>query len=196
MEITKIALPLLAAAVLAGCAHPMAISSDIESLVPTANTESISKNVGLYISAENRSKQVTTPGGGGDKVSYHPYADIETALYKILDNVFENVTMLSSPSDPGAIAKNSLIYVIEPEITTTSSSSGLLTWMATDFTVNLNCKISDTTGRSVASVLSSGKGHADFSELKSNFSLAGQRASQDSLLKMQAALLQTPQLRQ
>ena len=195
MRILRLGIALTAAVFAAGCAHPMMIKPDIASLAVPAEASRIQKSVGLYISAENRNKQVTTPGGGGDKVSYRPYADIETGLYKVLGNVFQNVEVLSSISEGESIAKHSLVYIVVPEIATTSSSSGFFTWMATDFTVDLSCKISDVAGRSVTTVSSTGKGHADFSELKSDMSRAGERASQDALAKLQALLLQTPELR-
>lgn len=177
------------AALLAGCAHTMNISPDLDKLVASAESSRVPKNVGLYIWTGNRNQQVTTPGGGGDKVTYRPYADMETGLYKMLGNVYQDVTLLNSLNDPAAIAKNSLIFIIEPRITTTSSSSGWITWMATDFSVNLTCKISDSSLHQIAEVSASGTGHADFSELKRNFSLAGQRASLQALLNEQALLL-------
>jgi hypothetical protein len=94
-----------------------------------------------------------------------------------------------------AIAQHSVAYVIEPKIFTTSKSSGVFTWMATDFTVQLQCKVTDATGQELATVASDGSGHAESNELMSNFSLAGQRASQDALLKLRAALLQSADLR-
>ena len=193
----KLCLGMALAAVVftAGCAHPMMIKPDISALAIPADASRIPKSVGLYISAENRNKQVTTPGGGGDKVSYRPYADIETGLYKVLGNVFQNVEVLSSISDVDSIAKHSLVYIAVPEITTSSSSSGFFTWMATDFAVNLNCKINDVAGRTLIAVSSTGTGHADFAELKSDMSRAGERASQDALTKLQAALLQAPEIR-
>ena len=48
---------------------------------------------------------VVTPGGGGDKISYQPYRDIETAFYKMLTNVFGNVTKLKTPKDADAISR-------------------------------------------------------------------------------------------
>ena len=195
MRILRLGIALTAAVFAAGCAHPMMIKPDIASLAVPAEASRIQKSVGLYISAENRNKQVTTPGGGGDKVSYRPYADIETGLYKVLGNVFQNVEVLSSISEGESIAKHSLVYIVVPEIATTSSSSGFFTWMATDFTVDLSCKISDVAGRTLTTVSSTGTGHADFSELKSDMSRAGERASQDALTKLQASLLQAPELR-
>lgn len=189
----RMVLAIVAAALLAGCAHQMVISPNTEGLTPEASR--IPKNVGLYVPPADLSKEVTTAGGGGDKVSYRPYADMQTGVYKMLGDVFQSVTTVSSLNDAAAIEKHSLTYMVEPEITTVSSSSGVFTWMATDFTVNLTCKITDVSGQSVANVSVSGIGHADFSELKSNFSLAGERASQDALQKAQAALAQTAALR-
>jgi hypothetical protein len=179
----------------AGCAHPMTMRADIAGLALPAGATPIPKNVGLYISPDNRAKEVTTPGGGGDKVSYHPYADMETGLYKIFGETFQNVDVLSTLSDVNSIAKHSLTLIAIPEITTTSSSSGFFTWMATDFTVQLSCKFTDVAGREVTVVSSTGTGHAEFAELKSDFSVAGERASRDALEKFQAAVLQSEALR-
>jgi hypothetical protein len=178
----------------AGCAHPMVIRPEMEKLAAAPQSDRIARNVGLYIAAPNREKEVTTPGGAGDKVRYKPYADLETGLYKVLGDVFQDVTILKAANDE-AVAKRSVAYIIEPEVTTTSSSSGIITWMATDFTVQLKCKVTDPAGQLISTVSSSGSGHAVFNELKSNFSLADQRASEDALLKVRGALLQAPELR-
>ena len=42
---------------------------------------------------------VTTKGGGGDKVTYHPYAESEPALNQVLSNVFTKVVSLSATND-------------------------------------------------------------------------------------------------
>lgn len=186
----------LATAILAaGCAHPMTVRPDVAGLALPANATPIPKNIGLYISPENRSKEITSAGGGGDKVSYHPYADLETGLYKVFGNTFQNVDLLTTLSDVNSISKHSLTLIAVPEITTTSSSSGIFTWMATDFTVQLSCKISDVAGRPLTTVSSTGTGHAEFSDLKSDFSAAGERASRDALEKLQTAILQSTELR-
>jgi hypothetical protein len=179
----------------AGCAHQMTMRADVAGLALPAGATTIPKNIGLYISPENRAKEVTTPGGGGDKVSYRPYADMETGLYKAFGNTFQNVDLMSTLSDVNSIAKHSLTLIAIPEITTTSSSNGVFTWMATDFTVQLSCKFTDVAGREVATVSSKGTGHAGFSDLKSDFSVAGERASRDALEKFQAAVVQSEALR-
>jgi hypothetical protein len=194
MKALRLALVVVVVAMGAGCAHPMIIKPEMEKLSAAPQSSKIAKNVGLYIAAPNREKEVTTPGGGGDKVRYKPYADLESGLYKVLGDVFQDVTLLKATNDE-AVAKRSLVYIIEPEVTTTSSSSGVFTWMATDFTVQLTCKVTDPTGQVIGTVSSSGTGHAVFDELKSNFSLAGQRASEDALVKLRGALLQAPELR-
>jgi len=144
----------------------------------------------LYIPPAKQDLQVTTPGGGGDRVSYHPYSDMKSGIYKMLSNVFMDVRLLNS-----AKVAPPNTYVIEPEITTKSWSSGVFTWMATDFTVQLTCKLSDASGNSIGVYSAEGAGHAVFDELKSDFSVAGERASQDALQKMQVILLNAPELR-
>ncbi|OGB24519.1 MAG: hypothetical protein A3I66_10740 [Burkholderiales bacterium RIFCSPLOWO2_02_FULL_57_36] len=142
-----------------------------------------------------RIKEVITPGGGGDKVSYQPYRDIETAFYKMLTNVFGNVTKLKTPKDADAISKNNIAYVITPQLLTDSSSPSPFTWPPTKFSVDLTCNIADAAGNPVISKNVSGTGAAEFSEFKADFSLSAKRASQDALLKMQQALLDAPELR-
>ncbi|HEX4387216.1 MAG TPA: hypothetical protein VH109_01170 [Steroidobacteraceae bacterium] len=194
MKSYKLALALLVSACAAGCAHPMNIKPDVQGLEPASGR--IQKNVGLYISPAERALEVTTAGGGGDKVKYHPYADMETGLYKALGNVFTSVTLVSTPDDASAIAKHSLNYIVEPTITTTSSSSGIFTWMATDFTVQVTCKVDDARGKQVATVSSTGTGKADSAEVRSDFSIAGERASKDALQKLETAFLQAPELKE
>ncbi len=109
----------------------------------------------------------------------------------MLSDVFKSVTVLKTPGDsPGQLA-----YVVQPDITTTSSSSGILTWMATEFGVTIDCKFTPPAGAAVTTVSATGSGHAVFDELKSNFSLAGIRASQDVLTKLRAALLENTELK-
>ena len=105
-----------------GCAHTIAISPDISKIERDINLMPIEKNVGYYIASEVRDKNVTTPGGGGDSVSYFPYKDIETGFYKMLTNVFKEVTKLISTTDMDTISRRSIVYIITPEISTDSSS--------------------------------------------------------------------------
>ena len=181
--------------VIAGCAHPIVVSPDIARIESDSKSQRIEKNVGYYISPENRALAVTTPGGGGDKVIYYPYKDIETALYRMLSNVFKDVSMLKTPADATASKQPMLSYVFTPTIRTDSSSPSALTWPPTRFTLNLTCNVADKTGKEVTSKSVEGEGLAEFDEFKSDHSLSAKRAAQDALLKMQAVLLNSPELR-
>ena len=195
MRLIKLFFLLTVVAIITGCAHPLTISPDISKIERSGNAQTINKSVGYYIPADIRDKAVKTKGGGGDSVTYTPYKDMETALYKMLSNVFTDVTMLKSPNDAEAIAKHSVNYIITPEIMTESSSPSAFTWPPTTFSVNLTCNITTPSGKIVGKPAVEGEGKAEFSEFKSDFSLSGKRATLDSLLKMQDALLKMPELR-
>jgi hypothetical protein len=183
------------AIVLTGCARPLVIAPNIDKITASTTDKSIAKNAGYYVADDTRAKEVTTPGGGGDKVNYFPYRDIETAFYKMLDNVFDNVTKLKAPEDTEAISKNKLSYIVTPAIVTNSSSPSAFTWPPTKFSVELTCNITDSAGNKVMSLKVLGEGAAEFDEFKSDYSLSGRRATEDALMKMQKALLEAPELR-
>ena len=195
MRIVNIISAVVAIAALAGCAHPVVISPDIAKIERNADSKPITKNVAYFIAEDVRTKEVITPGGGGDKVSYQPYRDIETAFYKMLTNVFDNVTKLKVQKDTEAISKNNVSYVITPQLVTDSSSPSPFTWPPTKFNVDLICSITDAAGNTVLTKKVSGEGKAEFDEFKKDFSLSGKRAAEDALLKIQKALLEAPELR-
>ena len=178
-----------------GCAHQVSMSPDIAAIDAPEGATRIEKHVGYVITDQSRALIVTTPGGGGDRVRYKPYADAETAFYKVLSNVFTNVTRLKSVDVAASTKESALAYVSVPTITTNSSSASLITWPATDFTVNLKCEIRNLDGTIFATRTVTGTGHADFSEFKSDFSLSGRRAAADAMLKLQDTLLKMPELR-
>lgn len=180
---------------LIGCAHPLVISPDLAKIERAPAAQPIKKNVGYYIPDELRELEVTTPGGGGDKVSYKPYRDLEVGLFKMLGNVFENVHKLKGTTDTAAIKSNGITYVITPKLLTNSSSPSAFTWPPTKFTVDLTCNIADESGNLVASRTVQGEGKAEFEEFKSNFSLSAIRASEDALKKMQILLAQEAALK-
>ena len=186
---------LAAAALVAGCAHPLAIGPDIAKIERSPGVQPIDRNVGYYVAPDLRERAVTTPGGGGDSVTYSPYRDLEAAFYKMLGNVFKGVTLVKSPNDADTIAKNSISYVISPEITTDSSSPSPFTWPPTIFIVGLTCNIADASGKIVARPAVTAAGRAEYDEFKSDFSLSGKRASLEAMLKMQDALLRLPELK-
>lgn len=184
---------LAAASVLAGCAHPMNLSPDASQLTSASGTAKIAKKVGLHISEADKALEVTSPGGGGDKLSYFPYRDLETGIYTVLGQQFAGVSSVVGPADP-KVTTEGLSFIVSPQISTTSYSGSLVTWPPTLFTVELVCKVSDAQGKLIAEVRTQGEGRAEFDEFKSNLSLSAQRASADALKKLGLALAQHPAL--
>ncbi len=177
---------LAVAALVTGCAHPISLSPNLANLDNGAAVR-IDKKIGLSISAEDRQREVTTPGGGGDKVSYLPYRDLEPGLYYALSKSFADVSKVNGLSDP-QIKAGGLHYVLKPSIATTSWSQSVLTWPPTLFTVELSGTIVDIEGRAITELKVQGEGRAEFDEFKSDFSLAAKRASEDALKKLMKAV--------
>ncbi len=194
MKTIKLFISILLLSLATGCAHRIVISPDISQIERNNKVQKIPGNAGYYFTADSREKEVITPGGGGDKVSYFPYRDIEAALYKMLSDVFADVAVLKSGNDD-EIKRTAITYVIAVDISTNSSSPSLLTWPPTVFGVNLICEVDDPTGKQLKKLIVSGEGKAEFDEFKRDFGLAGKRASQDAILKMEHALLNAPELR-
>ncbi|MEI7815980.1 MAG: hypothetical protein WCI45_02200 [Desulfuromonadales bacterium] len=169
------------------------MTADVSKLEPPASGQIIPKSVGYYF-VESRDKIVETAGGGGDKVKYSPYKDIEGGFFKILSNTFKSAISITSEKD-SVIGKSDLGYIMAVEVSTNSSSPSLFTWPPTVFGINLTANISDVTGKPVTRLLVFGEGRGEFDEFKGNHSLAANRASIDVLKKMQTALLNTPELR-
>ena len=83
-----------------GCAHPIIITPELQSL-KRQQGDFILATAGYYISPADRSKKVVTPGGGGDRVAYYPYKELEPALQKVLFNIFQDVQNARRPAQPG-----------------------------------------------------------------------------------------------
>jgi len=184
----------LATALLVGCAHPIVITPDV-SQIDRTEVKPIECNVGYFISQPDREKEVTTPGGGGDKVRYFPYKELEPALFKALSNVFRRAYPMNSALDAEAIKTKDITFVFVPEVTTDSSSSSAFTWPPTKFTVNLNCKAFNREGKQIWESKITGNGEATFSEFKSDLPLAAKRASLKAMQDFQKALNTAPELR-
>lgn len=195
MKFLKLGSAIVLLLTLVGCAHPMVIAPNVAKLERPADAKpKIKANVGYYVNEARRSEEITTPGGGGDKVRTAPYRDVETGFYKMLTNVFDNVTILKKPDDTEMIAKNQISYIITtPQIVTTSSSSSMLTWPPTDFTVDLTCEVRDQNGKLVDTKRVVGKGKAEFAQFKTDYGLSGKLAMEDALLQLQRLLLDMPQ---
>ena len=182
---------LFAGLVLVGCAHPINMNADLEKL-DSQSVPLIQKSVGYYIPEGLRTLEVTTPGGGGDKVRYFPYRDLEPGFYKALSVTFASVSKLNQLSDRSHAGVQ---LIITPTVKTTSYSGGAFTWPPTDFTVELTCSVQNALGEPIKTFIVVGQGKASFSEFKANFSLAAVRASNDALTKLVKHLREDPDLR-
>jgi hypothetical protein len=166
-----------------GCAHPISLQADSGALVGAGGGVKIDRKVALAISDSQKSREVTTPGGGGDKVSYFPYRDLETGLYVALSETFSGVTKVGSATDP-KVAQDGVALVFVPEITTTSYSPSPFTWPPTVFTVELDVAVRTAANAPVTQIRVQGEGRAEFDEFKSDFSLSAKRAAQDAVRKL------------
>lgn len=173
-----------------GCAHQINITPPLNTL-DVDGIGKIDKNVGYYISSVDLSKEVTTPGGGGDKVKYFPYKESEPALSKILSNIFSKVYPLTSIDDKQFISSNNISYIFIPKIETNSSSESAFTWPPTNFTVSLDCKALDRSGSVIWQKNVKGEGEASFSEFKHDFPLAAKRAVIKAFLMLQEEIIKS-----
>lgn len=183
----------LIVSLLAACAHP--INLEPTKLPERDEAKLVQKKVGYVLTDVDRAKEVTTPGGGGDKVSYYPYRDMEKAIRASLRAVYQDVSSLKSPNDAAAIKEAGVAYIFLPEISTASSSSSPFTWPPTQFTVNVVCTVTDPQGTVLAKVASSGAGAAEFSEFKSDFSLSARRAVAEAVEKLAQEVRKNEKLR-
>jgi hypothetical protein len=192
---SKFLVPFAASLVLFfGCAHPIVITPDL-SRISRDQVKPIDVNVGYYISPADLTREVETPGGGGDKVKYSPYKELEPALFKALSNVFRRAYSMPSANDTATIKTNDIAFVFVPQIETESSSDSLLTWPPTSFKVKLSCKALDATGKVIWEKQIVGEGKATFSEFKADFSLAAKRASEQAISDFQREVGNAPELR-
>lgn len=168
-----------------GCAHPISLTPSSPAALEQVKVEKIQKKVGYFIAPEDRVREVTTPGGGGDKVSYVPYRDLETGLYMVLGQTFSDVSRLDTLGSPKAAEQQ---LIIKPSISTTSYSDSAFTWPPTVFTIQVTLAVEDAAGKPVTQITAQGEGRAEFSEFKSDFSLAARRASESLLVKLKAAI--------
>jgi hypothetical protein len=177
---------------LSGCAHPIRIAPNTENIyrIPT-DPPKINATVGMVMPATLARLEVTTPGGGGDNVRYYPYRDLEAGYEKMLSNVFDNVVMVTSSDTAESLSRNGVSITVTPEVITNSGSTGFFTWPPTNFTVDMTSVVRDTNGTILANPRVVGNGQAaGLSDFKGDFGIAGRRAMEDALNKMQRALLE------
>lgn len=178
---------------LVGCAHSINIAPNLSNNT-RSDVKQIDVNVGYYISSEDLAREVISPGGGGDKVKYHPYKELEPALFKTFSNIFRRAYAMKSPTDKAAIQANDITFVFIPKIETISSSDSMFTWPPTMFQVKLTCQALNRDGNKIWEQQVTGQGNATFSEFKGNFSLAAQKASEQAIAELQSQLNVAPEL--
>jgi hypothetical protein len=166
---------LAAALMLTACAHPISIEPKNVPERP-AGIEPSPKKVAYVMSDADRQKQVTTAGGGGDKISYYPYKDFERSLRASLNSIYSGVSVVKSATDQVGIKEADASYVFLPEITTDSSSPSLLTWPPTKFGFSVSVDVLDARATPLAKLRVNGNGAAEWEEFKGDFGLAGRRA--------------------
>jgi hypothetical protein len=177
---------LACAVLLTGCAHPISLTSDVTRLMGSGLPK-VDRKVGLVITDAQRILTVEGPGGGGDKVSFQPYKDMEPGLYVALSESFTNVVRVASPNDP-KIAAEGLSHLVVPVVSTTSYSPSLVTWPPTVFTVELNLSFNDLQNKPVSQVRVQGEGRAEFDEFKTDLSLSARRAADEALKRLVKAV--------
>lgn len=171
-----------------GCGHSINITPPLNTLDKDGLIK-IEKNAGYFISEENYKKEVTTPGGGGDKVKYFPYKESEPALKKVLSNIFNKVYRVPSETDLQFITDNDISFIFTPEYETDSSSESFFTWPPTKFTMTIDCKAVNNSGKVIWETKVTGEGDAVFAEFKHDFSLAARRAAKIAFNKLQDEII-------
>lgn len=174
---------------LTACAHQVSIAPQLN--LSRDSSALVEANVGYLITDAQRNEQVTTPGGGGDKISYNPYRDLESALYSTLASVFTGVFVVPDASAEGFIEANELRFVFMPVITSDSRSSNVMLWNPTDFTLTLSIRAENRNGETVWSREFVGEGNAPAGgSLTEN--RAAQAAAIDVFRQLQRALQEEP----
>lgn len=161
-----------------GCAHTINIEPK---QMPSKSEQVIAKSAAILITEEDRKLKAVTPGGGGDKVQYYPYRDLEAGLTQTLKLSFQNITQINSESELNQAKEKNIDYILKPKIFTSSGSESFFTWPPTDFTINFNLRVFDQANNEIGSVNAMGVGKAEFSEFISDKGLAGKRAAENML---------------
>lgn len=180
-------------ALLAACAHP--INLEPQKLPERRESSLVAKKVAYVITDADKAREVTTPGGGGDKVSYYPYRDMEKAIRGALRAVYQDVAALPGSNDVAALKASGASYIFVPQISTTSSSPSPFTWPPTKFSTEVQCTVLDPQGATLAKLHVSGNGAAEFDEFKSDFSLAARRSVAEVVEKLAQEIRRSDKLR-
>jgi hypothetical protein len=180
-------------ALLAACAHP--INLEPQKLPERQESGLVARKVAYVITDADKAREVTTPGGGGDKVSYYPYRDMEKAIRAALRAVYQDVSALPGSNDAAALKASGAAFIFVPQISTTSSSPSPFTWPPTRFSTEVNCTVLDPQGTVLAKLRATGDGAAEFEEFKSDFSLAARRSVAEVVEKLAQEIRRNDKLR-
>lgn len=131
-----------------------------------------------------------TAGGGGDKVAYKPYADLDAGLNRVLSNIFAGgVYVVKDPSDAALLRQESISFVFRPTIQTTSSSRNLMFWPPTDFWMTISCTAVDASGHDIWSkAVTADGGLTPVNATLHEHGITGRQAAEAALLKLQAEI--------
>jgi hypothetical protein len=179
---------------LSACAaHPITITP-LET--PERKENSLNaKKVAYLITNEERNKQVTTEGGGGDKVTYYPYRDLEKAIREALRAVYSDVFAIDSIYNNPIVKENDISFIFSPEIYTNSNSDSAFKWPPTTFSIELSCYVTDSTGKPITRIKVLGNCAVEFSEFNRDFGLAGRRAATEVSKKLVREIIANPNLK-
>jgi hypothetical protein len=174
--------------VTAGCAHPVSVRPDVN----YASDRTVDTSVGYFISDANRKFEVTTPAGGGDKIRYFPYRDMEPAILSTLGSVFHKVYSVPETGRAAYISDHHLTFVFEPILTTNSSSDSAIFWPATDFDLTIKVTALNASGQTVWNRDFTGHGHVEKGRSLVDVPPAKQAAT-EAFGKLHKALMEDPQ---
>jgi hypothetical protein len=192
MNFSRLIAVSITALLVTGCAHSIKVEPNTTKMTSEiASPQRISANVGYFIPSELSALEITTPGGGGDNVRYFPYRDIENGYQSILSNIFGSARKFTSIPIQSNTSGDKIDFIFIPAIVTGSGGSGFFTWPPTSFTVDLTSQVRDAVGKSVGSLRVVGTGSAETGERLSEHGIAGRRAMEDALSKMQAAIVES-----
>lgn len=169
-------------AIFSGCAHKITIAPDNERINTTLEIKQKSYSIGYFIDDINTT--VITEGGGGDKVTYQPYKETESALVSVLSKHFNKVYKIENLGNKDFINKNNLKLIFTYKILTYSSSQSIFTWPPTNFIITLTCEAVDKDANIIWKDIIKDEGNAEFDEFKNDFSLSAKRASENVFKKL------------
>lgn len=184
--IAKLATAAVLVFALTACAHGVKISPQLT--LASDPSRLVEKKVGYRITDAQRALQVTTPGGGGDKISYFLYRDLESGLFQTLSTVFSAVYVIPEASSQEFIVDKNISFVFTPVMESDSSSTNVVLWNPTDFTLRLRATAMDASGQEVwaQDFVGEGKASAGGSVVETP---SAQAAAADVFSQLQQALL-------